>query len=319
MKKIIISLFLLILMSCSKGPESQKAFENIMSAFQSGDPKQITKISNEDLSNNPFDESFFEQAPFYLEHFKKIKYKIIEVKEEKDTSTIKFSIEAPDLFEYAPEVFQKLLGLAFSGSSEEMIYKSMNSDYSEILKKSDLKYINKELTLNMIKKDGKWIIDKNSPDIEKFASILIGGLDKVNNDGSASTENEKVETKFFKKGERGVISKTAQTVTDVTIIEKPDFHKLNDGNELLVIKLTKENISDDVVTAVSPEQYQIETKDGMLIKPTFGTGHDKYNYDDLPVGNKIEQILSFEVPKGQASKLLIIVDGQKIVNYDLGL
>ena len=209
MKKIVISLFLLILMSCSKGPESQKAFENIMSAFQSGDPKQITKISNEDLSNNPFDESFFEQAPFYLEHFKKIKYKIIEVKEEKDTSTIKFSIEAPDLFEYAPEVFQKLLGLAFSGSSEEMITKAMNSDYSEILKKSDLKYINKELTLNMIKKDGKWIIDKNSPDIEKFASILIGGLDKVNNDGSASTENEKVETKFFKKGERGVISKTA--------------------------------------------------------------------------------------------------------------
>ena len=57
----------------------------------------------------------------------------------------------------------------------------------------------------------------------------------------------------------------------------------------------------------------------MLIKPTFGTGHDKYNYDDLPVGNNIEQILSFEVPKGQASKLLIIVDGQKIVNYDLGL
>ena len=317
MKKIIISLFLLILMSCSKVPESQKTFENIMLAFQSGDPKQITKISNEDLSSKPFDESFFEQAPFYLEHFKKIKYKIIEVKEEKDTSTIKFSIEAPDLFEYAPEVFQKLLGLAFSGSSEEMIYKSMNSDYSEILKKSDLKYTNKELTLNMVKKDGKWTIDKNSPHIEQFASILIGGLDKVNNDGSAS--NEKVETKFFKKGERGIITLTAQTVVSAEIIEKPKYHDIKEGNEVLLIKLLKENISEQVVSGSSMEKYQIETKDGLLIKPTIIGELTDYNYDDLPVGNKIEQTLVYEVPKGQAKNLVFIDGGVKHVSFDLGL
>ena len=41
MKKIVISLFLLILMSCSKGPESQKAFEHIRPAFQSGDPNVV--------------------------------------------------------------------------------------------------------------------------------------------------------------------------------------------------------------------------------------------------------------------------------------
>ncbi|MDR2879814.1 MAG: hypothetical protein LBV03_07875 [Fusobacteriales bacterium] len=192
MKKIVILLFLLILTGCSKGPESQKAFENIMSTFQSGNQKQIVKISNEDLSNNPFEESFFEQSPFYLEHFKKIKYKIIEVKEEKDTSIIKFSIEAPDLFEYAPEVFQALLGLAFSGASEEMIAKTVNADYLEILKKSDLKYVKKELTLNMVKKDEKWIIDENSPDINEFTAILIGESDQMNDDGTANSE--KVET-----------------------------------------------------------------------------------------------------------------------------
>ena len=317
MKKIIISLFLLILMSCSKGPESQKAFENIMSSYQSGDPKQIIKISKENFPNGVFEESFFDQTPFYLDHFKKIKYKIIEVKEEKDTSIIKFTIEAPDLFEYAPEVFQKLLGLAFSGSSEEMISKAMNSDYSEILKKSDLKYVNKELTLNMVKKDGKWTIDKNSPDIEQFASILIGGLDKVNNDGS--TSNEKVETKFFKKGERGVITLTAQTVVSVEIIEKPKFHDIKEGNEVLLIKLLKENISEQVVSGSSMEKYQIETKDGLLIKPTIIGELTDYNYDDLPVGNKIEQTIVYEVPKGQAKNLVFIDGGVKHVSFDLGL
>ena len=51
MKKIIILLFLLILMSCSKTPESQKAFESIMAALQSGNSEHVTKVSNEDLSS----------------------------------------------------------------------------------------------------------------------------------------------------------------------------------------------------------------------------------------------------------------------------
>ena len=176
MKKIIISLFLLILMSCSKVPESQKTFENIMLAFQSGDPKQITKISNEDLSSKPFDESFFEQAPFYLEHFKKIKYKIIEVKEDKNTATIKFLIEAPNLSEYSIEPYLKLSTsqLTFSGyNKKEILFQATNAAYSSILARNDLKYIKKELSLNIVKKRGKWVIDENSPDFIEFVAVLI--------------------------------------------------------------------------------------------------------------------------------------------------
>ena len=172
MKKIIILLFLLILMSCSKESGSQKSFENLMSTFQSGNEDQIIKISERNFSDNPFNQYFFEEAPFYLQSFKKIKYKIIEVKEENNTSTIKFSIEAPNLFEYAPEVFQKVLAASYAGTTQEMATKTMNNEYLEILKKNNLKYVKKELILNMLKKDGKWIIDENSPDITEFTSII---------------------------------------------------------------------------------------------------------------------------------------------------
>ena len=51
MKKIIILLFLLILMSCSKESGSQKSFENLMSTFQSGNEDQIIKISERNFRN----------------------------------------------------------------------------------------------------------------------------------------------------------------------------------------------------------------------------------------------------------------------------
>lgn len=52
-----------------------------------------------------------------------------------------------------------------------------------------------------------------------------------------------------------------------------------------------------------------------MIGSEFGT----FNYDDLPAGNKIEQTIVYEVPKGQADTLNIIENGKKIVAYKLGL
>lgn len=325
MKKIVALLFLLILIGCGKTPGSQKTFESIMNTFQSGNSNEIIKKTNEVFQDNPFDEYFFEQAPFYAESLKKIKYKVIEVKEEKEISTIKFSIEAPDLFNYAPDIFQRLFGLAFSGSSEEMLSETLSNDFSEILKKKDLKYTSKELILTMIKKDGKWIFDDEIPDFSMFTSILFGGLDKMGENGNFNNDDDEdeevVETKFFKKGEKGVLTLTAQTLTDVKIKEPHGYYssQMKDGHELIVITLLKENISDQLVNMTLPDEYQIETEDGLLIKPTIGSGYDNYNYDNIPAGNKIEQILVYQVPKGQAKNLILINKGVKFAVFDLGL
>ena len=309
MKKIIILLFLLIVVSCSKEYESQKSFENTMSLFQSGDQNQIIKI----LNNNSFDESLFEIAPFYLEYFKMIKYEIIDIKEKKDASTIKFSVEVPDLSEYTTDPKIKTVMNIIENpecKKEKIAFRVINGAYLEILKRNDLKYVKKEFTLNMEKRDNKWTIDKNSPDIEQLTSFLKGGLDK--------TYNEIIKTKSFKKGERGVTSCTAQTVTEISIIENPNY-TLDDGNILLMVKFIKESVTSEAISTPTPEQYQIETKNGKLIKPSMGTSYDKYSYEKLPVGKKMEQILTYEIPKDQASKFIIVIAGIKIASYDLEL
>ena len=168
MKKIfVLLLFLLSIMSCDKKPESQKTFENFMLALQTGDIKKMTL-------NNQFDESFFKEFPIYLEQFKMIKYEILEVKEKRNTSTIKILIEAPDLIEYFPEVVMKIRISKIT--SREAGRKFFDNYFLEILKKDDLKYKKNEITLNMIKRHGKWEIDQNSPDFTKFILSITGGL-----------------------------------------------------------------------------------------------------------------------------------------------
>ncbi len=320
MKKIFLFVILLLVTSCGGAPESQKTFESVMKSLQSGDYKEIVKTMKDDIGFENAENSFSTMS-FYSEHFKKVKYKIIETKEEKEKSTIKISIEAPNLFNYLPNIFRELMGLAFSGASEEVMAETINNSFLDVLKTKDLKYIKKELTVIMIKKDNKWVFDRENPDNKEFFSILIGGMDKANNtDNQAETENEAetVETKFFKKGERGVITLTAQTLLSVDIA-RSSYHEVKEGNELIVIKLMKENISQEVVPGSDFNQYQIETKDGQLIKPTIIGDFSNYSYDDLPVGNKVEQTLAYEVPKGSAKNLLIIDNGVKYASYDLGL
>ena len=169
----------------------------------------------------------------------------------------------------------------------------------------------------MLKKDGKWIIDENSPDITEFTSIIIGRLDKLNNGEPAN--NEKVETKYFKKGERGVLTLSAQTVLSVEFYENAKYEKLREGYEFVVIKLLKENITQDIIPGTPRGEYQIETKDNILIKPIYIYDFGEYNQEAIPSGNKIEQTLVYMVPKGQSKNLVIVDEGIKYASFDLGL
>ena len=92
------------------------------------------------------------------------------------------------------------------------------------------------------------------------------------------------------------------------------------GNEYIVVKLTTENVSDNIVQGGVLEHYQIETKDKKLIRPEVGVVEfGEFNFDNIPVGNKIDQTIVFEVPKGQAGTFNIIENGHKLAVYDIGL
>ena len=58
-------------------------------------------------------------------------------------------------------------------NKKEILFQATNAAYSSILARNDLKYIKKELSLNIVKKRGKWVIDENSPDFIEFVAVLI--------------------------------------------------------------------------------------------------------------------------------------------------
>ncbi len=324
MKKIILLMlvFTLMVISCGK-PQAQTNLETMLKKLQNGDISEIKKLnSNFDINQNT------EIVPnAFLKGYKKMTYKIKDTKVEGDKVTINLDIKIPNLSEYFSELSKGILVLAFSNidKSEEEIKKLLDKYetdfFSEKIASKDLKFIDKNINV-VFKKVGKeWVIDETNEGNKEFYNILTFGFLELGETSSSDLNNsDSIPTKYFTKGERGIIFSTVQTVIDVKIAEKSLNHKPKDGNEFVVIKLLKENIVDGVVPGADIDQYQIETKDKVLIKPEIdGAGFGQYNYDDLPKGNKIEQILVFEVPKGQAKTLNIIDEGNKVAVYDLGL
>lgn len=175
MRKIILCFtMMLLLVSCGK-PESQKSFEKFMGIIQSGDAKKYDKYMNE-LGYNEVRLEKQKEAQFMLEQFKKVNYQILSVQEEKEVSKIKINLKAPDLSVYVPDIIQDFLKNAVTGNNENQFF---NQKMLEVLKNLDLKYENTELTVTMIKKDGKWIISPDDFENSKFMAIVTGSLNKL--------------------------------------------------------------------------------------------------------------------------------------------
>ena len=320
MKKILLVLTMMLFVFSCGTPQAQKDLESVLKALQTGDAKKIKELNpNSEMSAND------ETVKIFLSGYKKMSYKIKKTKVEGDKAIVDLDIKAPDLSSYFPEFMQQGMALAFSnfGKSEEEM-KRLGEEFAtkyfeEKLKAKDLKFNEKNINV-ILRKNGKnWQVDGQDEKNKELFEIITFGFSKLAENANGTSE-QKQPTKYFKKGERGVVNLTAQTVTDVKVVEKGEYSQPKEGNEYVVVKLTKENISNNIVQGGGLDYYQIETKDKKLIKPEadvveFG----EFNFDDIPVGNKIDQTIVFEVPKGQAGTFNIIENGHKLAVYDIGL
>ena len=320
MKKILLVLTMMLFVFSCGTPQAQKDLESVLKALQTGDVKKIKELNpNSEMSAND------ETVKIFLSGYKKMSYKIKKTKVEGDKAIVNLDIKAPDLSSYFPEFMQQGMALAFSnfGKSEEEM-KKLGEEFTtkyfeEKLKSKDLKFNEKNIDV-VLKKNGKnWQVDGQDEKNKELFEIITFGFSKLAENMNGTSE-QKQPTKYFKKGERGVVNLTAQTVTDVKVVEKGEYSQPKEGNEYVVVKLTKENISNNIVQGGGLDCYQIETKDKKLIKPEAGVVEfGEFNFDDIPVGNKIDQTIVFEVPKGQAGTFNIIENGHKLAVYDIGL
>ena len=320
MKKILLVLTMMLFVFSCGTPQAQKDLESVLKALQTGDAKKIKELNpNSEMSAND------ETVKIFLSGYKKMSYKIKKTKVEGDKAIVNLDIKAPDLSSYFPEFMQQGMALAFSnfGKSEEEM-KKLGEEFTtkyfeEKLKSKDLKFNEKNIDV-VLKKNGKnWQVDGQDEKNKELFEIITFGFSKLAENMNGTSE-QKQPTKYFKKGERGVVNLTAQTVTDVKVVEKGEYSQPKEGNEYVVVKLTKENISNNIVQGGGLDYYQIETKDKTLIKPEAGVVEfGEFNFDDIPVGNKVDQTIVFEVPKGQAGTFNIIENGHKLAVYDIGL
>ena len=293
MKKILLVLTMMLFVFSCGTPQAQKDLESVLKALQTGDAKKIKELNpNSEMSAND------ETVKIFLSGYKKMSYKIKKTKVEGDKAIVNLDIKAPDLSSYFPEFMQQGMALAFSnfGKSEEEM-KKLGEEFTtkyfeEKLKSKDLKFNEKNIDV-VLKKNGKnWQVDGQDEKNKELFEIITFGFSKLAENANGASE-QKQPTKYFKKGER--VTENLRTVTI-------------------------ENISKNIVPGAISEHYQIETKDKKLIKPDVSVVEfGEFNFDDIPVGNKIDQTIVFEVPKGQAGTFNIIENGHKLAVYDIGL
>ena len=164
MKKLFRSLFVLVfvfilssvayaLSSAEKAFEEQFATIQKVEFFDPDDPDiEIVKM-------------FYENAS----------YTVNNTIENGNDATINITVKAIDLLAYIDDYMEKMLPLAFSDVSEEVMQESAIKYFSDLIKRSDLEY--KETTFDLImKKTGnEWVIDNP----EELSSAMVAGADQI--------------------------------------------------------------------------------------------------------------------------------------------
>lgn len=141
-------------------------------------PKNVVNSVFKDLKEGNTSQSVlasaFEQENFDEETkkllFDKLEWKILEVKEDKDTATVKVEVTNKDFKTAINKYMQKAIKAAFSssGSSEE----DATNYLIEELNSSELQTVTSEQIIDLKKQDGKWQVSEEND----FVNILLPGF-----------------------------------------------------------------------------------------------------------------------------------------------
>lgn len=155
---IVIAIFAYINMADSP----KKVVEKIFQDLKSGNTSQSVLASAFEQEN------FDEETKKLL--FDKLEWKILEVKENGDTATVKVEVVNKDFKTAIGNYMQKAIKAAFSGgtSNEE----DATNYLIEELNNEELQTISSEQTINLEKKDGKWQVSEEND----FVNILLPGF-----------------------------------------------------------------------------------------------------------------------------------------------
>lgn len=176
--KIITVLLVLIftggLMGCGKSNTPEAAVKNYFDAVAKGDMDSASEYAELNLDNAEKNES----DAFTKAYFKKISCEVKEAKEDGDNAVVKAEISAPDMGDIMgnmmKEYMPKMLSASIAGEDTTKLEKEMEKAIEEMFSdESKIKIVKNEVDINLIKKDGSWII---SDDNSELGNALTGNF-----------------------------------------------------------------------------------------------------------------------------------------------
>lgn len=190
MKKLLSSLMIVVLIFTMTGCVSSKPQDTVKSYLDNLKSGEIEKsamclIQDSDSSTTPDeiisdddeDEKFNEA---FKTAYSKLEYEILESKTDGDNAVVKTEINTPNLGNIMTEIIKEsipvILSSAFDDTNDEELDEKMENHMSEMLidkmNSDDIPMVKKKIDINLVKKEGKWLIDPN----EEFFNAITGNL-----------------------------------------------------------------------------------------------------------------------------------------------
>jgi hypothetical protein len=184
MKKIIaiilILTFVLIPVGCSGQSNPEDTVDNYFKAVKKFDLETMNSLMAEPEEDN-FEEMLEEEgdmANYFMDYIKdnakKIEYEITNTETEEDTAKVDVKAEfvngSPLILKTFGELFTSLMAEAFSGNemSDEEIETMIVEIMEEKSQEMETEFVENEVTVNLVNKDGSWYIEEVSDDLSNI-------------------------------------------------------------------------------------------------------------------------------------------------------
>lgn len=307
----VVLIAVLFLTGCM-GPDPKDAVNTYFEAIKKVDTATVTKIMKENKNLKPNDPNQQKLMGLIL---KKLNYKILDSKVEKDTATVKTQVTAPNmqlvLGKVVAEVMPQLFSLAFTGGDSEKIAEQMFMDaFTKKLQEKDLQFVTNDVTIHL-KKDTKskeWIVVPDDVLLNAITGNIVKGFEELEKSFNNNSNNQNTEvqpdTKIHKIGEEVVLGRAAFTLKQVEQSMGKEYDTPKEGNEFIIVTVKKLNKSQDVLS-YSSDDFSIQTSNGQILSPTYYSFGKEFGYGSLAAGGVVEGNVVFEVPKGD-SKLIFL-------------
>lgn len=171
---LIIAIVLYVFLA--KGPKS--TVEGMLQALKNGDYDKVNEYVNYQQvmeSSEIFDSETLNEETMNL-LFDKLSWKIIETTQEENTASVSVEITNKNFKTIIGNYMQNALKVAFSG--KELSDTEMENYLLEELKNENVETTTTTQTINLIKQDGKWVINTEDTNL---VDILLPGLNEAVN------------------------------------------------------------------------------------------------------------------------------------------